>query len=70
MKPSVALRVTVWLLASFVGAAGWWIASGVLSGLYGLPRASYGQALGVQVAAQLILQSVVVAFGAFAADGE
>lgn len=67
MKPTVSMRVTVWLLAAFVGALGWWIASGVVSSLYDLPRASYGHALGMQVGVQVILQAVVLALGAFVA---
>lgn len=57
------MKLIVWLLAVFIGAVGWLVVSAVLSNVYGLPRASYAEALGMQVAVQMILHMTAVALG-------
>ena len=63
MSPSFPARMTVWLVSIFVGALGWWMASGIATELFGWPRASYGQALGVQFSVHLIAHSFFIALG-------
>ncbi len=64
MKNAGPARLSVWLVAIFVGAFGWWLGSGVMSRLAEWPRASFGQALGLQISFQLIVHMMFVGLGA------
>ena len=68
MNPSGPARMTVWLAAIFVGAFGWWMLSGVATGLFGWPRASYGQALGTQFGLQIVFHAVAISIGALVSE--
>lgn len=57
------LKLLVWFLAVFLGAVGWLVVSAVAANVYGLPRASYSEALAMQVAVQIILHMTAVALG-------
>jgi hypothetical protein len=64
VNPSGTARTTVWLLSICFGAFGWWLASGILTNLFDWPRASYGEAIGLQFSLQVVFHSFALALGA------